>query len=249
MMKNAYGHDFYKDRHKKTLHSARVILSIVLDCLPPVHSAIDFGCGVGTWLSVLKEKGAIEIQGIDGPWVDQNLLEIPKQNFRDVDFEQAILSDKKYDLSISLEVAEHISQENAPRFVESLVEASDFVLFSAAIPLQGGNHHINEQWPDYWAEIFANKGYVALDFVRKQIWNDKDIPVWYRQNIILYVNKEKLHDVQIPESDKHNNSVISIIHPEMYLSKIKSASNFRCDLGLFTKTLLNRIKKKLSYRY
>ncbi|MBN2705540.1 MAG: hypothetical protein JXR89_03765 [Deltaproteobacteria bacterium] len=102
MANNTYRHDFYKDRHQKTVYSARAVLSIVLDALPPVHSAIDFGCGVGTWLSVLKEKGVGEIQGLDGPWVEQGLLEIPKQDFREVNFEKTIVPDKKYVLNDSL---------------------------------------------------------------------------------------------------------------------------------------------------
>src|SRR3972149_650112 len=106
MKKNDYGHNFYKDRHQKTVYSARTVLSIIIDALPELRSAIDFGCGVGTWLSVLKEKGVREIQGIDGPWVEQDLLEIPRQDFRQVNFEERVDLAKKYDLAITLEVAE-----------------------------------------------------------------------------------------------------------------------------------------------
>ncbi|MCI5165514.1 MAG: methyltransferase domain-containing protein, partial [Candidatus Electrothrix sp. GM3_4] len=186
-MKNDYGHDFYKDRHNKTIYSATKVISIILDALPKVNSAIDFGCGVGTWLSVLKEKGVCEVQGLDGPWVEKDLLEIPHDNFRQINFEGIISCDKQYDLAISLEVAEHLSDKSAVRFVESLTAASDFILFSAAILFQGGNGHVNEQWPDYWADMFAKRGFVALDIVRSKIWNDSQIPTWYRQNILLYV--------------------------------------------------------------
>ena len=148
MAKHDWGHDAYKDRHQKTVYSARTVLSIVLDVLPEVNSAIDFGCGVGTWLSVMKEKCVREIHGLDGPWVEQDLLEIPIQDFSQVDFEETISCDKKYDLAISLEVAEHLSEKATMGLVESLVTASDFILFSAAIPFQDGRGHINAQWPD-----------------------------------------------------------------------------------------------------
>jgi len=37
----------------------------------------------------------------------------------------------------------------------------DNVLFSAAIPNQGGTGHINEQWQEYWAEKFYANGFGA----------------------------------------------------------------------------------------
>ena len=246
-MKNKYGDNFYKDRHQKTVYAARTVLSIVLDAIPPVHSAIDFGCGVGTWLFVLKEKGVSEIKGLDGPWVDQNLLEIPKEDFREVDFEKAISIKKKYDLAVTLEVAEHISQKSADGFVDSLVSASDFVLFSAAIPFQGGDGHINEQWLDYWAEMFAERGYVALDFVRRIIWNNKSIPTWYRQNILLFVKKEQRQTVkEVLMSDEHGNRLqLSLVHPELYLSKVNQMQSIKGSWKLFRRALKNYIKKRL----
>ena len=247
MMKNKYGHNFYKDRHQKTVYAARTILPIVLDALPPVHSAIDFGCGVGTWLAVLKEKGVSEVKGLDGHWVDQNLLVIPKEDFREVDFEKAISIKKKYDLALTLEVAEHISQKSADGFVDSLVSASDFLLFSAAIPFQGGSGHINEQWPDYWAEMFAERGYVALDFVRRIIWNNKSIPTWYRQNILLFVKKEQRQTVkEVLMSDEHDNRLqLSLVHPELYLSKVNQMQSIKGSWKLFRRALKNHIKKRL----
>jgi len=245
-MKKIYGHSFYKERHQKTVYSASTVLSIVLDVMPPVHSAIDFGCGVGTWLSVLKEKGIKEIKGLDGPWVEQDLLEISRQDFREVNFEKPIALDKKYDLAITLEVAEHISHNSAISFVESLVTASDFVLFSAAIPFQGGTGHINEQWPDYWMEIFSKKGYVALDFVRGKIWNKKQIPTWYRQNILFFVKKEQLHRIDVVNLNDHgNNFPISIVHPDTYLSKMNQIQSIKGSWKLFRRALKNYVKKKI----
>ena len=248
MMKNYYGHNFYKDRHHKTVYSAEKVLSLVLDALPEVHSAIDFGCGVGTWLSVLKKKDVSEIQGLDGSWVEQDLLEIPRQDFRQVNFEEIISCDKKYDLAISLEVAEHLSEKTAIRFIESLVTSSDFILFSAAIPFQGGTGHINEQWPDYWAGMFNERGYVALDFVRRNIWNDKQIPTWYRQNILVFVKKEQMQRVKTPGLDNcDNNLPISLVHPDTYFSKVNQMSSVKGSWKLFRRAVKNWVKKKVSY--
>ncbi|MCJ8331460.1 MAG: methyltransferase domain-containing protein [Lentisphaeria bacterium] len=227
-----YSYDFNKDRYQKSVYSAKTVLSIVLDALPPVHSAIDFGCGVGTWLSVLQEKGVEKIQGLDGPWLEQDLLKIAKQDFREVDFEDTISSDKKYDLAMSLEVAEHLSPETATRFVDSLVLASDFVLFSAAIPFQIGQNHINEQWQDYWADLFTERGYVTFDFVRGKIWTDKQIPVWYRQNILLFVKEGQIDKVKVTSlNEEDSNFPISIVHPDKYLSKVRRLDSLKKEIN------------------
>jgi SAM-dependent methyltransferase len=231
-MVSVYGNDFYKDRHQRTVYSARAVLSLVLEALPPVHSAVDLGCGVGTWLAVLKEKGVDEVLGLDGSWVAEELLEIPKEQFRQVDFEKPVVIQKKYDLAISLEVAEHIPESRAEGFVNSLVTASDFVLFSAAIPFQDGRNHVNEQWQDYWAEIFAAEGYVALDIVRRDIWNDSLIPFWYRQNTVLYAKENRSDRVRSAcESRNHGGLPISLVHPDMYLRTAKQVASLRSVRG------------------
>lgn len=129
---------FYKARHLKTVYAAETISSLVIEVLSRVNSAIDFGCGVGTWLSVIKEKGSEKVKGLDGVRVNKDLLEIGEKEFQIVDFERLTQIDEIYDLVISLEVAEHVSKESVEKYIDSLVSSSEYILFSAAIPLQGG---------------------------------------------------------------------------------------------------------------
>jgi hypothetical protein len=208
---NLYNADFYKDRHQKTLHSARTILMIIREILPGIRSAVDVGCGVGTWLSVLKEDGATCIRGVDGGWVAREYLEIPEECFTEHDLCSKIHLDTTFDLAISLEVAEHLPSGSARGFVESLTGFSDFILFSAAIPHQMGVGHINEQWPNYWISLFEERGFFAVDIIRKRIWDDESIPSWYRQNILLFVKKERSDDVRfVPR-------LSDMAPPEVYL--------------------------------
>lgn len=260
-MEKKYGHNLYKDRHQKTVYAANTILSKVVDALPEIRSAVDIGCGVGTWLSVLKEKGVKEIQGIDGPWVEKNLLKIPEQNFQQVDFEEGIILDKRYDLAISLEVAEHLRPEAAKTFVETLVNASDFILFSAAIPFQGGVNHINEQWPNYWVALFNERCYAVSDFIRREIWDEKKISFWYRQNVLMFVKKERMKDLKNPRKDIYNQQLpIDLVHPETYLlrinsmtsrinsmtSRINSMTSIKGSWKSFRRAIKKRVKKELS---
>jgi hypothetical protein len=51
---------------------------------------------------------------------------------------------KRFDLAISLEVAEHLPEGSAGALVSTLIEAAPVVVFSAAIKGQSGTNHINE---------------------------------------------------------------------------------------------------------
>ncbi|MEO6666923.1 MAG: methyltransferase domain-containing protein [Nitrospiria bacterium] len=182
-----YKQSFYSERDASTRYTANTVLARVVDFFPEIESAVDIGCGVGTWLSVLKSRGVRTIQGVDGPWVDRRFLVIPDESFATKNLATGPLDlGRRYDLAICVEVAEHVPQERAQAFIEGLTRLSDLVLFSAAIPGQGGTGHINEQWPEYWANLFSAHGYVCADGLRFALWHDQKIPWWYRQNILLF---------------------------------------------------------------
>jgi hypothetical protein len=214
----AYPEAIFNARHAKTIYSANTILSILLERIPEIGSAIDIGCGVGTWLSVLQGKGIQEIKGLDGKWVDPNLLVIPRACFEQVDLRKTIKLHDRYDLAISLEVAEHLPPDRAEEFVFLLTELSDFVLFSAAIPFQGGRHHLNEQWQHYWVKLFGALDYDVYDFIRPKIWKDTQIPYWYKQNILFFCKRQKSVDIGLdPPILPSSLLPLDVVHPDLYL--------------------------------
>jgi hypothetical protein len=156
-------------------------------------SVVDFGCGIGGWLAAAKSLDATVFRGFEGDWIrktptliDQSCIEVV-----DLSVESPKL-ERRYDLCMSLEVAEHLPEKVAGRFCDDLTGASDFVLFSAAIPGQGGAGHVNEQFIDYWIELFWQRHYVPLDLIRPYIQNDKQIYWWLRQNMICFVRYDVL---------------------------------------------------------
>ena len=237
-MQKKYSHNFYKDKPQETEYPANTIIQLVQEILPDVRSAVDFGCGVGAWLAALKDRGVDNIQGFDGPWVNQELLVIPSEAFKRTDLNQEIRLDQKYDLAISLEVAEHLPQSSAKTFVQSITNASDFVLFSAAIPLQGGTHHVNEQWQDYWAELFKQHDYEVFDVIRPQIWNDEKIPYWYKQNILLFVKQGQIDKLNSEKLNTLNSNMpLCLVHPDIYLSKINKMNTIKGSIKSFRRAL------------
>jgi SAM-dependent methyltransferase len=191
---------YFLKQKKGSEKSARKILPIVIKLIKP-KSIIDVGCRVGCWLLVAIEYGIKDILGIDGEWIDKNMLQIPDQYFRVHDLRKPLTLNRHFDLCICLEVAEHIPSKYAEKFIDSLTGLSPVILFSAAIPFQGGEGHKNEQWPDYWASLFEKKGYVAVDYIRNIIWMDEDVEWWYAQNVLLFINSRFLCKI-LPNLDK-----------------------------------------------
>lgn len=218
-----YGAGFYDSLDRTARPSAERIVPLVLD-LVPAESAVDVGCGDGSWLAVLAGHGVGEIRGVDGDWVRVDQLKIPAERFQRAALDSALgLEGVRCDLAISLEVAEHLPAERAPGFVAELCALAPVVLFSAAIPNQGGTHHVNEQWPDYWAELFAAHGYRPVDQLRWRIWNEPDVTWWYKQNLVIYASEEGMG--RFPNlaraAAEAPPGVARLVHPDKYAEALR----------------------------
>lgn len=174
--------------------SSRKVTALLAQSLRP-RSVADFGCAEGGWLSAWREQEVTDLLGLDGPYVPLDRLRIPKNNFKVVDLEKPVDLGRRFDLVMSVEVAEHLSLQASRTLVESLTRHANVVLFSAAPPGQGGEYHINEQSYDYWRDIFYQFHYVPLDFCRLQFKDDRDVQPWYRYNLFLYINTDILHEL------------------------------------------------------
>jgi SAM-dependent methyltransferase len=193
--------------------SAAVVVPLLLDEIAP-RSVVDVGCGLGAWLGVFSEHGVDDILGLDGPWVDQKLLEVAAAAFRVVDVREPLDLGRRFDLALCLEVAQLLEPSLAERLVLSLTSLSDVVVFSAAIPGQGGLGHLNEQWPGFWAELFAAHSYIAIDPLRMRLWDEPDVKWWFAQNTVCFVAAPAL--AQLPSLKKHvcvNGSPLRLVHP------------------------------------
>lgn len=215
-----YDAAFYAHQQDGSLRSAREIVPQLMQLVAPA-SVVDVGCGVGAWLRVFQECGVGTIAGLDGEWVDAALLQIPPTAFRQIDLSRRFHLGGRFDLALSLEVAEHLPPESAPLFVESLTDLAPVVVFSAAVPFQGGVEHKNEQWPDYWAPLFARHGYRVVDCLRRRIWNNDRVQFWYAQNLLMFVRHDRLGAIAARHAEMDaaagGESMLSIVHPRKYL--------------------------------
>jgi SAM-dependent methyltransferase len=213
-----YNTSFYDQQRGGSYDSAEVVIPHLLSLIR-VRSAVDIGCGVATWLRALTEHGVSDVIGVDGDYVDRSAVQIPNDRFLALDICRPLNLDRRFDLALSLEVAEHLPLDCAEGFIESLTRLAPVILFSAAIPFQGGTNHVNEQWPEYWANIFDKHGYVPLDCIRRHVWNDTRVEWWYAQNVLVYANEEGLS--MNPNlaccKEMRAERQLSLVHPRKYL--------------------------------
>ncbi|HVW87604.1 MAG TPA: methyltransferase domain-containing protein [Bryobacteraceae bacterium] len=212
-----YDNSFFGSQRNGALRSAAEVVPVIVELLAP-RSVVDVGCGTGAWLSVFRTHGIEDVVGVDGGYVNPALLTIPADSFVAADLSKPIHLRRRFDLVMSLEVAEHLDPSAASEFVRSLTSLGDVVLFSAAIPGQCGVHHVNEQWPDYWRALFDRNNYELIDCLRDRIWDNPEIEFWYRQNMLLFVQRDYLASsprLQVL-SQSYSGRFVSVVHPEMF---------------------------------
>ncbi|MFM9956694.1 MAG: methyltransferase domain-containing protein [Phycisphaerales bacterium] len=214
---SGYSNEFFRNRAAAAAASADVVAPLLIRWVNP-RSVIDIGCGTGSWLAAFQRAGVNDILGLDGDYVDRAALEISADHFRPADVARPLdINGRTYDLAVSLEVGEHLPPESSATLVDSLTRAAPVVFFSAAIPLQGGTGHINERWQHQWADLFAQRNYLAVDAVRPIIWSDERVSFWYRQNALIYVRESELS--RYPElaaaRARTNDQALSLVHPRL----------------------------------
>ena len=216
-----YNSDFYESTQSAALESARVVVPLLFKLIQP-SSVVDVGCGRGAWLSVFRENGVKRIRGIDGSHVDEATLLIDRDSFSAADLAKPfeIQGEGEYDLALCLEVGEHLISAAGKSLIRALTKAAPVVLFSAAIPGQGGTGHVNEQWPRYWQREFAEHGYVRLDPIRRQIWQDGRVQWFYRQNLLLYACAEAISSSASLQAERERSTIadLELIHVDILYS-------------------------------
>ena len=214
--------------------SSDFIVPVLMDLFKPT-SVLDVGCGIGTWLHSFSQKGISDFFGVDGDYVDKSLLAqfIPFEQYAPIDLNQPFSLNRKFDLVVCLEVAEHLLASAADNFISSLCQHAETIVFSAAIPAQGGQNHINEQWLDYWALKFDANGFKLYDVLRPIFWNRDEVDWWYKQNIVVF---SKLNlQLEVPELPIKN-----VVHPQLFQQQI----DYILYLEQYVKELESKIYKK-----
>ena len=211
----AYDTTFYDTIREGTQRSARQLVPFLIDVLNlEGGKVIDVGCGEGWWAETFSQCGCGETVGIDGSYVESSPLGdrfIP----HDLNHPLPLHIRGEFDAVVCLEVAEHLPERRARGFISDLTDLAPIVIFSAAIPGQGGTGHVNEQWPSYWVDLFGQFGFIVSGALRFSIWDNTAIENWYRQNLLIAV-RDDLEEFYPDLFESPVAHPFPIVHPVLY---------------------------------
>lgn len=238
--------------HEESVHNLSdpmIIVPLIIELFNP-KSVVDIGCGIGTFLHIFNEMGVQDLLGLDGVWVNKKELSknISLDYFKEIDLEKGIHLERKFDLAICLEVLEHVDSKYSDIVIKNITELSDIIIFSAAIPGQVGQNHVNEQWLEYWEEKFSNNGFKFHDVFRPIFWNNEELAVWYKQNMFLVVRDNLKIDFDIIH--KHFDTRIkNYIHPGFYNQRVSEISQLNSTNIDYQNQINTIVKGEKSFRF
>jgi SAM-dependent methyltransferase len=212
-----YGRQFYLDQVDVSVRASQVVVPVLREAIHP-DSVVDVGCGSGSWLAAWIDAGVSDVTGIDFGAVPPEVLQVPASHVSRVDLSVPFSLDRRFDLAVSVEVAEHLPAERAPGFVADLTALAPVVAFSAAVPRQGGTGHVNERWQSYWADLFAAHGYLPSVELRGRIWDDERVAAYYAQNLVVYATAERA--AELPLTFGEPSAVLDVIHPRLWERRV-----------------------------
>jgi hypothetical protein len=220
-----YDKFFYRNQVENSYSSAEIFAKFIATIFKP-KSVVDVGCGKGVWLKAFDEQFQCDTVGVEGKWLKREELVYKPSIFLNKDLNAKLKIDGKFDLLLSMEVAEHLNPDMSKCFINELCSLSDFIIFSAAVPYQGGIYHTNEDSPSSWAIKFQDNGFICYDIFRERFAANRDVALWYRQNASLYVREgSKSHDLLTHNGYKAltNYYFLDLVDLDLYMKRIKPA--------------------------
>lgn len=126
-------------------------------------TVLDAGCAMGLLVETLRERG-IDASGVD---VSAYAISQAHESVRSWCRVGSIAEpfDRRVDLIVCIEVAEHMPADEAERAIANLCRHTDDVLFSSTPFDYREPTHVNVHTPEYWGEQFARHGFFRdVDF-------------------------------------------------------------------------------------
>lgn len=167
--------EMYDDKFMKIalyaeLTSAKVMANTIYKKLKP-KTLIDVGCGPGHFANEFKRLGkdkisvtATDFSKAAEKFINPNVIFILK------DLRTPLNLKKKYDITLCLEVIEHIDEKYEEVLCKNLVDLTKkYLIITAALPGQFGLNHVNCKPRDYWITKFADLGLVYNELLTNQM--------------------------------------------------------------------------------
>ena len=191
--KTSYGKQFYQSllKYRPTYH----FLADIISANFKPGGVLDWGCGCGFILEKLKMHGITNLLGIEG---SSDVKEFIPDNLK----ENILIADvltytpsQKYDLSVTIEVAEHLQLKDSARFVNNICNyTNENIWWTSAVPGQKGTDHINLQPLSWWISIFKEVGLFEPEWeltysIKQDMLKNHQLCLgfpWLRDNLVIF---------------------------------------------------------------
>jgi glutamate-1-semialdehyde aminotransferase len=196
----------------------------VLDFVEPT-SVVHVGCENDVWLHAFAECGVADGWGLVKPGTSISSPTISADRLLSCDVHVPFRCDRKFDLALYLDQAQHINPNTIRSTLDSLTRLAPVVLFTAAAPYQNGREGraVNEQWPDYWLARFAEFDFALIPGLRERLWTNSQVDWRVAQNGMLLASRaflERHPDMRANTADVRE-LPHCVVHPRMFLETIQ----------------------------
>ena len=209
-----YDEEFFSKRDKK-LHEWNFSMGKYAAEKLGIKSMIDFGCGIGSFISGAKSAGVPEVRGLEIGYENaKNYLVADVKDFISYGNVASTSDFGKFDCSVSIEVAEHLLPSDADAFVENLCNSSyRMIILTAARPNQVGMYHFNCQEKEYWIEKISKRGFTFRQDLTEKIANGwkkrcNGIPNYLTKNLMIFKSSDKCGGSVVVDKKKVSTPIV-----------------------------------------
>lgn len=205
-----YGQN-YNDRELWTAQFQNLARRIV-DLYSP-KTFLDVGCAYGYLVEALRDLG-VEAYGVD---ISSYAVSQAREDIRKYCYVANVVEglpkelQRKYDCISTVEVIEHLHEEDAQPFIHVLCSYTNQIIFSSTPDVFDDPSHFNVQQQEYWVKRFSREGFLrdfssdvsfispqAIAFRREKKEQDHLIEDYEHEIRILKLQeKKKLYDKDV----------------------------------------------------
>lgn len=188
LTRGGYSRAFFEKIDRDQTASYDVLAGTIVDRLQP-SAVVDVGSGSGGLLAALARRRVPTLLGLESSADGVAAARRRNVDVRNCDLSKPFVLEKRFDVAVCLEVAEHLPASVAEQFVDCLASGPDVLVFSAATPGQGGENHVNEQPHEYWIEKLRARGFAVDEQTTREVraeWTALGVASWYCNNVIFF---------------------------------------------------------------
>jgi SAM-dependent methyltransferase len=152
------------------------------------RSLIDVGCGTGALMLSLERVG-IDCLGLDYARAALERCSRRGLRVRQFDIGSDPVPTDRVDVVVSTEVAEHLPEATADRFVVLLTTLAPVAVVTAALPGSRGKDHVNEQPNEYWIAKFSGRGFTYerdLSMRLREEWRVEGVAETFFRSLMVF---------------------------------------------------------------